>query len=475
MQFNSGTFLIFFIFFLIVFSFIHQKRIFKTVFVIAFSLFFYYKVTGWHLVFILIPLLLDFFIAKQIARLEINSLKRRLWFWSSLVINIGMLGYFKYTNFFSEIISNLSGNAGSALEIIVPVGISFYIFRTISYIIDVYRDDIKPETDFLNFAFYFTFFPLLISGPITRASTFLPQLRKPVLIDQEKLSKALYFIIIGLIKKAVIADYLAQYNDLVFKAPATYSGFENLMAVYGYIAQIYFDFSGYTDIAIGIALIIGIDIGINFNKPYHALNLSDFWRRWHISLSNWLRDYLFSPLSLKFRNIQKWGVIIALIITFTICGFWHGGALTYIVWGLLNGIIMGVEVLLSKYRKKVRKKTNTILYNVLNWFITFHVIALLWIIFRCATLNDAWLMLSQVFGNMDWAYVGLFFSVRGMFVFVLFASIALYAIPVKWFTIISNYFVKIPFWAKMILFIIVVQLIVQFQSETVQPFIYAGF
>lgn len=475
MLFNTGIFILFFMLFLIIYSFVHHKRLTNLLLVIFFSLFFYYKISGWHFIFILIPLFSNFYFAKAIHKSRKDRQEKLLWFSLALAINLGMLGYFKYTGFFTEVFNCISGSTYSILKIIMPVGISYYIFRSISYIVDVYREDIKPETDLASFSFYITFFPLLFSGPISRASDFLPQLKKNLVINKVQVNIALYFIIQGLIKKAIIADYLGQYNDLVFASPGNYTGFENLMAIYGNAAQIYFDFSGYTDMAIGLAALIGIDIGINFNKPYHALNLTDFWRRWHISLSTWLRDYIFMPLTLKFRNGGKVAIILILVITFLICGFWHNSNISFIIWGILNGLIMGFEIITSGFRKQIKKKMNIRVYNTLSWLITFHLIVALWVIFRAPTLHDAQMMASQVFCSMDWTYVLPFFNVRSLFVIVLFAGIALYSIPVSWFPAISKRFINIPFWAKAIIFIIVLQCVVQLQSESMQIFLYAEF
>ena len=471
---TGGTFLLLFTVFLVIFAFLYQNRLIRTLYIILFSLFFYYKLNGLYFLVLFIPITVDYFAAIKIYESKLKKTKN-LWFAISIISNIGLLFYFKYTNFFIESFCTLKGVDFTPLKIIIPLGISFYTFRTISYIIDVYRNEMEPTHDYTDYAFYMTFFPLLISGPITRAKFFLPQLHKRPIVTNKQVSKGLFLIIIGLVKKAVIADYLSQYNDLVFADPGNYTGFENLMAIYGYTAQIYFDFSGYTDIAIGIATIIGFNIGINFNKPYHALNITDFWRRWHISLSLWLRDYLFSPMSLNFRNIGKSGLIIAIVITFIICGIWHEGSLSFIIWGLLNGLILGYEILTAKIRKRIKNKTKPSVYNTLSWIITFHVIVALWIVFRAPTLNDAQLMVHQIFFNMNWAYAIPFFDVRFLFLMMLIIGFAFYAIPAKWFPEITQRFINTPFLIKAIVFIVAAQLIIQFQSADVQPFLYGKF
>ncbi|MFH0866107.1 MAG: MBOAT family O-acyltransferase [Bacteroidota bacterium] len=472
--FNSGLFLLFFTVFISVYAFIYKKRFIRTVFVILFSLFIYYKISGWFLLVLLLTATIDYILALLIQKSG-KKIHKKIFLALSLCASLGLLIYFKYTNFFIENLYSLSGDDFKPFNIILPIGISFYTFRTISYMIDVYREEIKAEKKFLHYIFYMTYFPMLIAGPITRAKDFLPRLKKAVVIKQFDISKGLFLIMQGLIKKAVIADYLGQYNDLVFSMPESYSGFENLMAVYGFAIQLYFDFSGYTDMAMGLAKIMGFNIDQNFNKPYHALNVTDFWRRWHITLSSWLRDYLFSPLSLKLRNFRKAGIIASLMITFLLCGLWHGPSWTFVVWGGLQGLAMTWDVLIAKRRNRLKKKIRKPLYNFFSWIITFHLIIFMWVFFRAQDFQTAFTMYGRVFTDMDWAFVGPFLNVRGLFVILLLLSFAIYAIPLKWFSKISQQFINTPFWVKIILFLLVIQLIIQLQSANVQPFIYAQF
>jgi len=417
---------------------------------------------------------IDYILAISIEK-SLKRIHKKIFLTISIGASLGLLIYFKYTNFIIEGLYSLFGNSFKPLGIIFPIGISFYTFRTISYIIDVYKENIKAEKNFLNYVFYMTFFPMLIAGPITRAKDFLPKLKKATLIKHYDINIGLFMILQGLIKKAVIADYLGQYNDLVFFMPESYSGFENLIAIYGYAIQLYFDFSGYTDMAMGIARILGFPIENNFNKPYHALNITDFWRRWHLTLSSWLRDYLFTPLSLKLRNWGKSGIIISLMVTFLICGLWHGASWTFVVWGGLQGIAMTWDALTSKRRKKLRKKIKKPVYDVVSWIITFHLIVFMWIFFRSQDFKTAFTMFSRVFTDMDWSYFGPFLNVRSLYVILLMMSFAIYAIPLKWFGKISQQFINTPFWIKIILFVLVIQAIIQLQSANMQPFIYAQF
>jgi len=473
-SFNSGAFLLFFTIFIVVYAFFYKNKIIRNILLVAFSLFIYYKLTGWYLLVMLLTTIIDYFMAILIYKSK-DVKKKFIYAIMSVCASLGLLIYFKYTNFFIESLSNITNGKFTLLNIIVPLGISFYTFRTISYIIDVYREDIKPTFNILEYAVYMTFFPLLISGPISRAKSFLPQVKKRFSINDDKISKAIFLIIIGLIKKAVIADYIGQYCNLIFDAPGTYSGFENLVAVYGFALQIYFDFSGYTDIAIGLAKLMGFDIGINFNKPYSSLNVTEFWRRWHISLSSWLRDYVFTPLTLKFRNWGNAGAIGSIFITFVLCGFWHGANWTFILWGALFGAIMAIEILLAKQRKKIKKKINKRVYNFVSWFLTFNFVTFLWIFFRSKDMETAGQMFYQIFNEMDWAYLAPFLNVRSMLVVFILLGFALTAIPSKWYPAITERFISMPLWAKAIVFLAAVQLVIQFQSADVQPFLYAQF
>jgi alginate O-acetyltransferase complex protein AlgI len=473
-SFNSGAFLLFFTIFIVVYAFFYKNKIIRNILLVAFSLFIYYKLTGWYLLVMLLTTVIDYFMAILIYKSK-DIKKKFIYAIVSVCASLGLLIYFKYTNFFIESLCNITGGKFTLLNIIVPLGISFYTFRTISYIIDVYREDMKPTFNILEYAVYMTFFPLLISGPISRAKGFLPQVRKRFSIKDDKISKAIFLIIIGLIKKAVIADYIGQYCNLIFDAPGTYSGFENLVAVYGFALQIYFDFSGYTDMAIGLAKLMGFDIGINFNKPYNSLNVTEFWRHWHISLSSWLRDYVFTPLTLKFRNWGNAGAIVSIFITFVLCGFWHGANWTFIVWGALFGAIMAIEILLAKQRKKIKKKINKRVYNFVSWFLTFNFVTFLWIFFRSKDMETAGQMFYQIFSQMDWAYLPPFLKVRSLLVAFIILGFAFTAIPSKWYPTITERFISMPLWAKAIVFLAAVQLVIQFQSADVQPFLYAQF
>ncbi|MFT6383721.1 MAG: D-alanyl-lipoteichoic acid acyltransferase DltB (MBOAT superfamily), partial [Bacteroidia bacterium] len=294
--------------------------------------------------------------------------EKKLYLMLSIASNIGLLAFFKYSYFFVDTINNLFGTELQAVnllaafangtfgasfdihDIILPVGISFYTFQTLSYSIDVYRGKIKPCGNIFDFAFFVSFFPQLVAGPIVRASEFLPQIKRPYYLSSSGFGSAVFLIMGGLIKKVVISDYISiNFVDRVFETPEMYSGFMNLMAVYGYSIQIYCDFSGYSDIAIGLAALLGFRLPINFNSPYKAQNITDFWRRWHISLSTWLRDYLY--ISLGGNRKSKIRTYFNLFITMLIGGLWHGAALKFIIWGALHGVALMVHKAWQKYAR----------------------------------------------------------------------------------------------------------------------------
>ena len=294
--FSSGTFWALFLVFLPLYSLLRKRWTLMAVFVLAFSFYFYYRCSGVFVLLLAGTSLVDWLLSRLIARPGSGPTLRRTALVVSLLCSLGILAYFKYANFFLWNINATVGSNFQPLDLILPVGISFYTFQSVSYIVDVYKGRVAPTRTWLEYAFFLAFFPALVAGPIVRADYFLPQIRRNTTATREETFTGFWLIILGVVKKAVIADYIAQYNDLIFQTPGGYNGFETLMGIAGYTMQIYCDFSGYSDMAIGIALIMGFKLAKNFNFPYKSRNLTDFWHRWHISLSTWLRDYIYIPL-----------------------------------------------------------------------------------------------------------------------------------------------------------------------------------
>ena len=336
MIFSSGTFFILFLLFLPLYILLRRQTGLRIVYVSLFSLYFYYKSSGLFVLLLLAAATSDFLIGRLLSRQQIQ-VRRKLLVALSMCINLGVLSYFKYFNFLGEMLFSLIQEIGLVTnrpewimtdwehwDIILPVGISFYTFQTMSYIIDIYRGQVQPLKRWIDYVFYVSFFPQLVAGPIVRARDFIPQIyRRPVLEGREY-AEALMLIMGGLFKKAIISDYISlNFVDRVFDAPTLYTGLENLMGVYGYALQIYCDFSGYSDMAIGIALVLGFRFNINFDSPYQSANITEFWRRWHISLSTWLKDYLYIQSSAD--DAPRWPLAwCRLAIYFVGCNSWSG-------------------------------------------------------------------------------------------------------------------------------------------------------
>jgi D-alanyl-lipoteichoic acid acyltransferase DltB (MBOAT superfamily) len=333
----------------------------------------------------------DYLMCRALGRTERAGVRRAL-VTASLALDLSVLGFFKYFNFFAEPALDLwRAGGGQSYEILfragMAVGLSFYTFQSLSCVLDVYRKDQEPPRSWLEYLAFVSFFPTLLAGPITRAETLLPQFRmgaKP--LDGETCGKALFLITLGFFKKLVLADTIAlQLTGRVFELPGMYSSLEVLAGIYGYAAQIYCDFSGYSDIAIGSALLLGISLKDNFDSPYRSADLSEFWRRWHISLSTWLRDYLFFSLPGK-RPGTPWPYL-NIAVTFTLGGLWHGASWTYVLWGLAHGLGLAFMRLLQM-RRRGRPAVRPAWRTVLGVFLTFHFVAFTWLFFRCANLEQ---------------------------------------------------------------------------------------
>lgn len=359
--FNSLRFLVMFLTAYGIFLLLRRRVAARTLFLLAFSLYFYYLSSGMYFWLLLLSTLVNFLLGHALYLARGKPAARYGWLALSLAYNLGMLAYFKYTNFFIGVVNDVSGSAWDFHRIFLPVGISFYTFQVLSYTIDVYREKLVPLSAglqtwrewwraLLDFAFFVSFFPQLVAGPIVRAAEFLPQIRRPLVLDQQQMSHAFLLIIGGLFKKAVISDYISiNFVDRVFENPALYTGAENLLAAYGYAVQIYCDFSGYSDMAIGLALLMGFQLPINFLAPYQAISIRDFWRRWHISLSTWLRDYLYIGLGGNRRGRIR--TYFNLMLTMLLGGLWHGASWVFVIWGGLHGLALALDRALETARR----------------------------------------------------------------------------------------------------------------------------
>lgn len=467
--FNSLLFLGLFVAVLLIYGGIYKRRNLRTLFLFGFSLYFYYKTSGLFVLLLLGTLVAVYYLTRWMSRHEGS---KRKWLLAAVVaLVIGVLGYFKYANFLGETVAYFLRCDFHHLDIFLPVGISFYSFQLLSYAIDVYRREVPEERNILDYAFYITFFPQLVAGPIVRAKNFLPQLKKDVVIKKREVDLGFFLILQGLFKKVVVADYLAQYNDLVFGNPGAYQGFEALLAVVGYAIQIYCDFSGYTDMAIGMGRMMGFDLGINFNKPYQSTSLSDFWHRWHISLSTWLRDYLYIPLGGNRKGFVR--TCINLMLTMLIGGLWHGANWKFVFWGGAHGAGLVVEKCWRRWTH--RRFEGKIWTKVLGWLITVNFVMVLWVFFRADSFSVALQVLHQATSGYSLAMLPAIFQTRSLFCIILLVAVAIHCIPSERFGKVEEMYLRTPFLLRAILFILLIQCMLQLQSADVQPFIYFQF
>jgi len=469
MIFNTGFFLLLFLGFLAVYQLLRNHHRARLAYVTAFSLFFYYKSSGWYFLLLVFSTIVEYNFARWIADSPTQS-RRKLLLTLSLLVNLGMLFYFKYTNFFLSGWQALTGQPVPILHVLLPVGISFYTFQTLSYTIDVYRDQIKPLRSIWDFAFFVSFFPQLVAGPIVRAADFIPQIPKKPFLSREDMGRAVLLIAAGLFKKAIISDYISlNYVDRIFDNPGLYSGIENLLGVYGYAMQIYCDFSGYSDIAIGIALLLGYRLPVNFLSPYQSTSITEFWRRWHISLSSWLRDYLYIPLGGNRKGVVR--QYINLFLTMLLGGLWHGASLTFVLWGALHGAALAVD----KLFKHIFKPGDNWLIKLLGWVITFHFVCFCWIFFRAGTFEVA----SQVIHQITHALrpdllPAVLASFRPVFALVALGYL-LHALPDGFTFQLENVVGRRSVVTQAVLITVVIWLVIQIKSAEIQPFIYFQF
>lgn len=469
MLFSSGVFWILFLIFLPLYALLKRSKLQMTLFVVCFSLYFYYKSSGLFFLMLMGTSLADWLVSRWMARIKGHGPRLAL-MWTSILLSLSILGYFKYANFFLWNWNAMVQGNFQPLDIILPVGISFYTFQSISYVVDVYKGKIQPTRTWLEYVFFLSFFPALVAGPIVRADYFLPQLEQNRRASDEEIWGGLFLIICGIIKKAVIADYIAQYNDLIFNDPELYTGVQTLMGVLGYTMQIYCDFSGYSDMAIGLALIMGFKLGLNFDSPYQSRNLTEFWRRWHISLSSWLRDYLYIPLGGNRKGTFR--TYLNNFLTMLIGGLWHGAAWKFIFWGAMHGVGLALHKACQPILKRIPDNPLTIF---ISWLLTFIYVSLLWVFFRAADFSQSVLIIRNIFVDFQWGQIPQFFEARMIWCLMMLVLIVCHFVPAAVADRVQTVFIRSPWIVKLICFLTAVQLVIEFMTEEVAPFIYFQF
>lgn len=478
---------------MLLYSTVYRKNSLRNAYLFFMSLFFYYKSGGYFFSLLVFSTIVDYLLGHLIYGAKTKYLKK--FFLSiSVVINLGLLAYFKYAyflvdmlnhaaesdlqvvNFLSLWYNSLFGGSMDVSVIILPVGISFFTFQTISYTVDVYRRKLKPVRNIIDFGFYVSFFPQLVAGPIVRAAEFIPQLYTSFRLTIQEMGHAVFLIISGLVKKMMISDYISvNFVDRVFDNPLSYTGFENMMAIYGYSVQIYCDFSGYTDIAIGVALLLGFRLPVNFNSPYKALNISDFWRRWHISLSSWLRDYLYIPLGGNRKGLLR--TYANLFITMLLGGLWHGADLRFLLWGGMHGLALAIHKLwdtLFPSRSRIKTHFDGV-RRFISLFLTFQFVSFTWLFFRAESMQVMTDMVSRIFYSFEAVRIPeIILAYRTVFSIIIITLI-IHWLPSGFKESCRGFFIRTNPVIKVIIVVLVVFLIFQVKSAKIQPFIYFQF
>ena len=535
--FTQANFWIFFAVAYLIFALVYKKIKLRNAYLFLASLFFYYKTSGLFIGILIFSTLVDFFIGRTIYKSE-HQWKRKMLVTISVFINLSVLCYFKYAYFFTDSFNALfhtnlevfnwlahwgngfaNQNYFTVDKIILPVGISFYTFQTISYSVDIYRKKTVPLKSILDFGFYVSFFPQLVAGPIVRAESFVPQIEKPTKLTKTDFDTGTFMILKGLIKKMLFADFIAMhFMDRVFDAPDMFSGFTNIMAMIGYSLQIYGDFSGYTDIAIGLALLMGFKLPINFNSPYKAINTGEFWKRWHISLSTWLKDYLYIPLGGNRNGTLASYLILAIILlgcmlafgsfyinliillivltvylaalfsasvrkhintninimlTMLIGGLWHGASWKFVIWGGLNGL----GILVYKYWRKISPYEKLSSWPIRAWkiLITFTFITFTRVYFRGEDMERIAKWYYQVANNMDWENALAVLAHYQLVFWVMLLGYISHWLPSNLKGKIVDVYSQSPMPVKALTAVVVGILCYQAFSTDFQPFIYFQF
>jgi alginate O-acetyltransferase complex protein AlgI len=408
MFFNSLAFAIFLPIVFLLYWFVFNKTKSTQNAVLIIASYYFYSCWDWRFLFLLVfSTFLDYYTGIRIEK-SASDKQRKFWFWLSISVNLGFLGIFKYYNFFANSFAELLSGVGFKaspflLDVVLPVGISFYTFHGLSYVIDIYYKRIKAEYNFVDYSLFVSYFPLLVAGPIERATHLLPQVKVKRTFDYEKAKEGIYQLIWGLFKKVVIADTCATYANAIFDNYTNMNSLSLILGAVYFAFQIYGDFSGYSDMALGMSKLFGIDLLKNFNYPYFSRDIAEFWRRWHISLSSWFKDYLYIPLGGSKGGI--WMKIRNTFIIFVVSGFWHGANWTYLAWGFINAVYFLPLLLLKKNRNNI--ESTDLSWNLesikvrLNIIMTFLLSCVAWVFFRAKTITDAVLYLKRILLNRE--------------------------------------------------------------------------
>lgn len=479
MLFNSFQFLVFFPIVVALYFAIPNR--FRWILLLIASYYFYMCWNYKYIVLIMVSTVVDYCAGILIYRTD-KKLPRKLLLLASLFTNLGLLFFFKYFNFFGESINAVFDRFNifyhvPAYHFLLPVGISFYTFQTLSYTIDIYKRKQEPEYHFGRFALFVSFFPQLVAGPIERSVNLLPQFRREVTFNYERIKNGILLMGWGFFKKIVIADRLSEYVNLVYNNPTDFEGVQNIIATFFFSFQIYCDFSGYSDIAIGAAMVLGYQLMTNFRRPYFSKNIREFWSRWHISLSTWFRDYVY--ISLGGNRVVKWRWYYNLFITFLVSGLWHGAEWTFVIWGAIHGFYLVFAIITSKLRENINRAVGIAkipwLYQLLQVLVTFVLAYIAWIFFRANNVSEAFYILKNHFVFSGDQVVNLFANPADFILSFIFIALLL---VIDFLEERYQFFAKLktlPRYLKWILFIAFVSVILIFAVWNETDFLYFQF
>lgn len=470
--FTDIAFWLVFVIFLAVYAIIRNySRTGMLLYVVAFSLAFFWLANGWLFLLLVAVAAVTWLTGRVLSDSNgQHSGVRKITLAGAVVTILLPLLYFKYSNFLLSSVNALFSTHLSISSLVLPVGISFFTFQAISYLVDIYRSKFRLQVSFLEFLFYLSFFPLLLAGPITRAQTLFPQIRASKAVPSRRVYVGVWLMMLGLLKKCVIADYIAQYNDWIFEDPAMYSGFECLMGILGYTVQIYCDFSGYSDMSIGIAAMMGFRLADNFAFPYRAANLSQFWRRWHISLSTWFRDYLYIPLG--GNRCSRVRTYINNVLTMLVAGLWHGASWMFVLWGGIHGLGLVLQKMFQPLSKRLPDNR---CINAISVVATFIYVSIAWVFFRSSSVDLALQILWRSVSDFDIAYLPPFVLARPWWCVLVVMPLLTQYISDRTFNRLQSRYIMLPWVVKLLLLTLVLQVVLQFRTSNVQPFIYYQF
>lgn len=466
MLFHHGIFMFLFANFLIVYGILQSKTTLQKFLLILFSFYFYYKSSGNYVFLLFITIGIDYVFSILITK-TVKKRDSTILTFLAITFSLGFLLYFKYLDFFLQSLG-IGEKFYDGSNVILPIGISFYTFQSISYLVDIHRKKIKLPS-IIDYLLYMSFFPHLVAGPIVRAKDFLPQLKKRIKVSNSQINEGLFLITKGFIKKAIIADFIAQYVDIIYATPNGISGVEATFAVLGYALQIFCDFSGYTDMAIGIALLLGYKLCLNFDSPYKATHITAFWRKWHISLSSWLRDFIYIPLGGNQKGFSL--QLIFLMLTMTLGGLWHGADWKFVWWGIGHGFLLIVHKLFVKWNGGFENK----IWSFVSWILTFVSVVLLWIPFRAKNLSDSFIITKALFNGLNWDALVIFSIQNWTFLVLLIFGYVMTLLPNYFKKKLKQFYIQESFVLKFILFVVLIQFMYEIQSTEIQPFIYFQF